>query len=119
MYHQVRAASSCSAPPDLLLVSDRENNVPLKSAVNVIATTPAATSTTATSSSKQHHSGGGGEQQQQHHREFTKIQKTPPLLVDLSSETPASKPNISENNDGEERTEHRMHLEVSIYLASH
>ncbi|XP_055381641.1 protein naked cuticle [Condylostylus longicornis] len=26
MYHQVRAQSSCSAPPDLLLVSDRESN---------------------------------------------------------------------------------------------
>ncbi|XP_005177232.2 protein naked cuticle [Musca domestica] len=31
IYHQVRASSSCSAPPDLLLVSDRENNLSLQS----------------------------------------------------------------------------------------
>ncbi|XP_073840843.1 NKD inhibitor of WNT signaling pathway naked cuticle [Musca autumnalis] len=31
IYHQVRASSSCSAPPDLLLVSDRENNLSLRS----------------------------------------------------------------------------------------
>ena len=38
MYHQVRASSSCSAPPDLLLVSDRENNIPLRTPlVNIIS----------------------------------------------------------------------------------
>ncbi|XP_061396252.1 protein naked cuticle [Musca vetustissima] len=31
IYNQVRASSSCSAPPDLLLVSDRENNLSLRS----------------------------------------------------------------------------------------
>lgn len=53
MYHQVRASSSCSAPPDLLLVSDRENNIPLRSpVVNIIgATTAPATTTTSPSSS--------------------------------------------------------------------
>ncbi|KAM7354880.1 NKD inhibitor of WNT signaling pathway naked cuticle [Cochliomyia hominivorax] len=50
MYHQVRASSSCSAPPDLLLVSDRENNIPLRSpVVNIIgATTNNLTTTTST-----------------------------------------------------------------------
>uniref|UniRef100_A0A1I8NX69 Protein naked cuticle homolog n=1 Tax=Stomoxys calcitrans TaxID=35570 RepID=A0A1I8NX69_STOCA len=42
IYNQVRASSSCSAPPDLLLVSDRENNIPLRSeiapGINTLAT---------------------------------------------------------------------------------
>ncbi|XP_046806867.1 protein naked cuticle isoform X2 [Lucilia cuprina] len=52
MYHQVRASSSCSAPPDLLLVSDRENNIPLRSpVVNIIAATTAATAPATTTTS--------------------------------------------------------------------
>lgn len=45
-HHQVRASSSCSAPPDLLLVNDRENNIPLRSAVTDViggTTTPPTT----------------------------------------------------------------------------
>uniref|UniRef100_A0A1A9ZUB2 Protein naked cuticle homolog n=1 Tax=Glossina pallidipes TaxID=7398 RepID=A0A1A9ZUB2_GLOPL len=40
MFHHVRASSSCSAPPDLLLVGERENNLSLLSpAVNIIGNT--------------------------------------------------------------------------------
>lgn len=58
MYHQVRAPSSCSAPPDLLLVSDRENNIPLIS-----------TTTPTNGHQKQHH------QHQQHHHHKDIISK--------------------------------------------
>ncbi|SPP76546.1 protein naked cuticle isoform X1 [Drosophila guanche] len=48
MYHQVRASSSCSAPPDLLLVSERDNNIQLRSpVVNIITTPPGNASGTA------------------------------------------------------------------------
>ncbi|KAH8296349.1 hypothetical protein KR054_004921, partial [Drosophila jambulina] len=53
MYHQVRASSSCSAPPDLLLVSERDNNIQLRSpVVNIITTPPGNASGSA---SKHHH----------------------------------------------------------------
>ncbi|XP_011199495.2 protein naked cuticle [Bactrocera dorsalis] len=78
MYHQVRASSSCSAPPDLLMVSDRENNIPLRSpVVNLIST---ATTTTAAahhhssaavgcSSVPKHHHATGQQQQHATHRD--------------------------------------------------
>ncbi|XP_039965217.1 protein naked cuticle [Bactrocera tryoni] len=74
MYHQVRASSSCSAPPDLLMVSDRENNIPLRSpVVNLISTatttTPAAhhhSSAAVGCSSVPKHHHATGQQQQQH-----------------------------------------------------
>lgn len=50
IYQQVRASSSCSAPPDLLLVSDRENNLPLRSgmvtSVNKLVTPPSTCTNT-------------------------------------------------------------------------
>ncbi|XP_037720674.1 protein naked cuticle isoform X1 [Drosophila subpulchrella] len=56
MYHQVRASSSCSAPPDLLLVSERDNNIQLRSpVVNIITTPPGNASSGATKQSHQHH----------------------------------------------------------------
>ncbi|XP_053956333.1 protein naked cuticle [Anastrepha ludens] len=80
MYHQVRASSSCSAPPDLLMVSDRENNIPLRSpVVNIITTTtPTATGhhssgAVGSSSVQKHHQqqqhAAGQQQQQQAHKE--------------------------------------------------
>ncbi|XP_015050969.2 protein naked cuticle isoform X2 [Drosophila yakuba] len=56
MYHQVRASSSCSAPPDLLLVSERDNNIQLRSPVVNIITTPPGNAS------------GGGSKQQSHHQ---------------------------------------------------
>lgn len=50
IYHQVRASSSCSAPPDLLLVSDRENNLPLRpgmvTSANKLVTPPSTCTNT-------------------------------------------------------------------------
>ncbi|XP_075159984.1 NKD inhibitor of WNT signaling pathway naked cuticle [Haematobia irritans] len=42
IFNQVRASSSCSAPPDLLLVSDRENNLPIRPEIgnDINASTP-------------------------------------------------------------------------------
>nr|XP_017107585.1 protein naked cuticle isoform X4 [Drosophila bipectinata] len=57
MYHQVRASSSCSAPPDLLLVSERDNNIQLRSPVVNIITTPPGNASV----------GGSGKPSQQHH----------------------------------------------------
>lgn len=59
MYHQVRASSSCSAPPDLLLVSERDNNIQLRSPVVNIITTPPGNASV----------GGSGKQPQQHHHQ--------------------------------------------------
>ncbi|KPU78865.1 uncharacterized protein Dana_GF10788, isoform D [Drosophila ananassae] len=59
MYHQVRASSSCSAPPDLLLVSERDNNIQLRSPVVNIITTPPGNASV----------GGSGKQAQQHHHQ--------------------------------------------------
>ncbi|KAH8242384.1 hypothetical protein KR032_004217, partial [Drosophila birchii] len=57
MYHQVRASSSCSAPPDLLLVSERDNNIQLRSpVVNIITTPPGNASGSASKHHNQHHS---------------------------------------------------------------
>ncbi|XP_067643471.1 protein naked cuticle isoform X2 [Eurosta solidaginis] len=77
MYHQVRASSSCSAPPDLLMVSDRENNIPLRSSVVNIITT-----TTTTPGTAHHSSGAVGSsgvqkhhQQQSHHAAAQQTQK--------------------------------------------
>ncbi|XP_044249903.1 protein naked cuticle isoform X2 [Drosophila takahashii] len=56
MYHQVRASSSCSAPPDLLLVSERDNNIQLRSpVVNIITTPPGNASSAATKQQQSHH----------------------------------------------------------------
>ncbi|XP_030380408.1 protein naked cuticle isoform X2 [Scaptodrosophila lebanonensis] len=60
MYHQVRASSSCSAPPDLLLVSERDNNIQLRSPVVNIITTPPGNALSSTTKQQQ-------QQQQQHH----------------------------------------------------
>ncbi|XP_017041484.2 LOW QUALITY PROTEIN: protein naked cuticle [Drosophila ficusphila] len=57
MYHQVRASSSCSAPPDLLLVSERDNNIQLRSPVVNIITTPPGNAS----------SGAGKQQAHLHH----------------------------------------------------
>uniref|UniRef100_A0A1A9WA89 Protein naked cuticle homolog n=1 Tax=Glossina brevipalpis TaxID=37001 RepID=A0A1A9WA89_9MUSC len=58
MFHHVRASSSCSAPPDLLLVGERENNLSLLSpAVNIIgnaSTVISQSSADAQNYSKQH-----------------------------------------------------------------
>ncbi|KAH8364695.1 hypothetical protein KR084_010232, partial [Drosophila pseudotakahashii] len=64
MYHQVRASSSCSAPPDLLLVSERDNNIQLRSpVVNIITTPPGNASSGATKQQHQSH------QQHHHHHQ--------------------------------------------------
>nr|NP_001262029.1 naked cuticle, isoform B [Drosophila melanogaster]AGB94722.1 naked cuticle, isoform B [Drosophila melanogaster] len=55
MYHQVRASSSCSAPPDLLLVSERDNNIQLRSPVVNIITTPPGNASGAGSKQQSHH----------------------------------------------------------------
>ncbi|XP_014088333.2 protein naked cuticle [Bactrocera oleae] len=80
MYHQVRASSSCSAPPDLLMVSDRENNIPLRSpVVNLISNTTTTTDAAHHHSSaavgcssvqKHHHATGQQQQQQMTHRDL-------------------------------------------------
>ncbi|XP_037949976.1 T-box transcription factor TBX5-like [Teleopsis dalmanni] len=75
MYHQVRASSSCSAPPDLLLVSDRENNIPLRSPVVNIITT----STNASGSSQKH--------QQHHHQQLQHQQHIPQQLQNGTKDT--------------------------------
>ncbi|XP_017072074.1 protein naked cuticle isoform X2 [Drosophila eugracilis] len=56
MYHQVRASSSCSAPPDLLLVSERDNNIQLRSpVVNIITTPPGNVSSGVSKQQQSHH----------------------------------------------------------------
>ncbi|XP_011186391.1 protein naked cuticle [Zeugodacus cucurbitae] len=93
MYHQVRASSSCSAPPDLLMVSDRENNIPLRSpVVNLISTTTTTTAAAHHSSAtvgcssvqKLHHS-ASGQQQQASHRDPHQQQQQQHCAKDVSS----------------------------------
>ncbi|KAH8370422.1 hypothetical protein KR093_003407, partial [Drosophila rubida] len=76
MYHQVRASSSCSAPPDLLLVSERDNNIQLRSpVVNIITTPPGNASTAAATAKQQQQQQPLPLHQQQHHQQHVTRQQ--------------------------------------------
>ncbi|XP_017127040.2 LOW QUALITY PROTEIN: protein naked cuticle [Drosophila elegans] len=75
MYHQVRASSSCSAPPDLLLVSERDNNIQLRSPVVNIITTPPGNASSA--ASKHHQSSSHHHQTSANHHHTTRHNPNP------------------------------------------
>ncbi|KAH8332263.1 hypothetical protein KR074_012042, partial [Drosophila pseudoananassae] len=112
MYHQVRASSSCSAPPDLLLVSERDNNIQqLRSPVVNIITTPPGNASV----------GGSGKpsQQQNHpqahlpHQHHSRHQSGQPQ--DVSSGGSHSKHlRISSSSNGKHGKYSNMHQQQTL-----
>lgn len=75
MYHQVRASSSCSAPPDLLLVSERDNNIQLRSPVVNIITTPPGNASNVAVAKREQQQPLQQQPQPQHHHHVTRQQQ--------------------------------------------
>ncbi|KAH8373360.1 hypothetical protein KR009_004093, partial [Drosophila setifemur] len=114
MYHQVRASSSCSAPPDLLLVSERDNNIQLRSPlVNIITTPPGNASDSNSKQQAQQHHQALPHHHQQHHSSSSRQHHQPGNPQDVSSGGSHSKHlRISSSSNGKHGKYSNMHHQL-------